>query len=167
MANTIFFSPKFIRLSGGNFIPGIVCGQKNTRYPDTGKICRDFAVWRAEFLGGGTREKILALLEEERKRSWIGEEFEEATYGWFAALQIGRKSARETSYSDLLKFFEKGFKKALSFEGYFEAGQGGFYLSVYKEGFGQSEKFFFNTEEEFFSLLEENKEAHKIYLCCY
>lgn len=164
MANTIFFAPLFIKLSGEKYVTCAIAGTSNTRYSHNNAVCRDFNRLLVSSLEGATKEEILAAIEQRRAEyiedydgtKYEGQEvYNDNHFGWFSGLQIDGHSAGKTTFSMYRNFFKRGMNRAATIEQYV-AKLGAGWFTVYGNGLcgNQLDTVYFRTESEYLQALE-------------
>lgn len=186
MSYDIFYDKQFIKAEKNGqevFIPMIYGGSSNCFDAGTkgrdGRRSRDWDISTINLKGAyyGTQETILnnilayreSLIERNKDKEDLNDNYRDKNFGWFSALSIGSKGTWNTTFNDYKNFYMTGCKKAMTVE---ELNNNGISVNVYtgsyswdKEKFEKENKEGFDTyvktSSELISLIDEKVEYYK------
>ena len=186
MSYDIFYDKQFVKAEKNGqevFIPMIYGGSSNCFDAGTkgrdGRRSRDWEISTINLKVAyyGTQETILnnilayreRLIERNKDKEDLNDNYRDKNFGWFSALSIGSKGTWNTTFNDYKNFYMTGCKKAMTVE---ELNNNGISVNVYtgsyswdKEKFEKENKEGFDTyvktSSELISLIDEKVEYYK------
>ena len=132
MSYTILYDSAFVRLKNNTILPFVLAGCNNVWEANSKRRARDWQMW-LPFAGGSKvikEDYIETMLSDwrqsviDRNNKWVEEYkdnggwdvYSDKRFGYFDGVSVYGKSTHTTTWGNVVGFFERGVKNAISFD---------------------------------------------------